>query len=128
MPQISSEELESILAQFTGSESYTRMNYPWANLLLTDGVAYLCEHAKCYWLMDLIASYQPEKLYKYDFQHWTVKVQDRKADVACDDGDGHILVTQHIDFTDFPLDEVQLYAQPTIFPEHGLVVMLTSEY
>ncbi len=71
---ITKEELESNLAGFTGTESYTRMKYPWANLLLTDGVAYLCENAKCYWLLDVIASYQPNQLRKCEFQVWTLTV------------------------------------------------------
>ncbi len=128
MDQLTAEELESNLAHFTGTESYTKIKYPWANLLLTDGTKYLCEKAKCFWLMDLIASYQPKKLNQYDFQHWVINASDNKAVVTCDDGNEHILVEQHIGWTDFPLREVGMYAQLTDYPEHGLVVMLTSEY
>ena len=45
------EELERNLAHFTGTEEYTRAKYPGINLLLTDGAKYLCDNAKCYWLM-----------------------------------------------------------------------------
>ena len=128
MDQLITEELESNLAHFTGTESYSKMKYPWANLLLTDGTKFLCEKAKCFWLMDLIASYQPKKLNQYDFQHWVIRASDNKAVVTCDDGNEHILVEQHVGWTDSPLREVGMYAQPTDYPEHGLVVMLTSEY
>lgn len=128
MPTITAEELESNLAHFTGAEEYARMKYPWANLLLTDGAKYLCENAKSFWLLDLIASYQPKQLRGCEFQHWVVKAENNTAVVTCDDGDNHILVEQHIGYTDFPLREIHLYVQPTDFPESGLVVMLTSEY
>ena len=43
-------------------------------MLLTDGVAYLCKNAECYWLLDVIASYQPKQLRKCEFQYWTLTV------------------------------------------------------
>ncbi len=123
------EELESNLAHFTGSVEYTRAKYPGVNLLLTDGAKYLCDNAKCYWLMGVIASYQPKKLAKEEFQTWIIRVNETKsAVVTCDDGNGHILVEQHIPWTDFPSRELKLYAQRAEYPEPGLIVMLPSEY
>lgn len=159
MTKITKEELENNLAGFTGTESYTRMKYPWANLLLTDGVAYLCKNAECYWLLDVIASYQPKQLRDCEFQHWTLtvatedvpamreftqgsmtdgigKISSQKIPpvkngssvVTCSDGNEHTLVEQRIDWANFPLNEIRLYAERTEYPERGLVVMLTSEY
>ena len=34
---------------------------------------------------------------------------DRTATLVCDDGNDNIVYTQHIEFTDFPLDEITLY-------------------
>ena len=94
--KLTAEEFESNLAHFTGIEGYARMKYPGVNLLLTDGAAYLCENAKSYWLLHLIASYQIKKLRGCEFQHWVVKTENHTAVVTCDDGDKYILVEQHI--------------------------------
>ena len=34
---------------------------------------------------------------------------DRTATLACDDGNGNIVYSKQIEFTDFPLDEISLY-------------------
>ena len=144
------KELEYALDGFTGTEQYHRLPYPTGNLLMTDGVNYLVEEAKCFWLMDIIASYQ-RKLKKEDFQTWTLthnkpaetapdmwtvgavlqsKVgQKPKAEwqVTCGDGDYNLLVSQDIEYSDFPLDSIKLFAVRSEYPE-GLVVMLTGEY
>jgi hypothetical protein len=46
---------------------------------------------------------------------------DRSATLLCDDGNGNVVYTQEIPFTDFPLDEVRLY-----FANN--VIHLPSEY
>ena len=48
--------MKNDLAQFTGTEAYYRYV---GGTLLTDGTKYLANEAGAYWLMDLIASYQP---------------------------------------------------------------------
>ena len=56
------------------------------------------------------------------FQVWKLKVNaDRTAALTCDDGNGNILHTQEIAFTDFPLDEIKLY-----FTDN--TILLPSEY
>jgi hypothetical protein len=52
-------------------------------------------------------------------------VQDAVGNVVFDDGNGRILVTQHIPFTDFPLEKIQLFI---VRGERNLVVMLPGEY
>jgi hypothetical protein len=111
------------LAQFSGTENY----YRYHSLLLTDGAFYLAEKAECFWLMDVIWSHAMEKHWygKEDFITCKLTVQDTVGDVVFDDGNGRILVTQHIPFTDFPLDHVQLFI---VQGESNLVVMLPGEY
>jgi hypothetical protein len=46
---------------------------------------------------------------------------DRSATLTCDDGNGTIIYTQHIPFTDFPLKEITFY-----FTDN--VILLPSEY
>jgi hypothetical protein len=56
------------------------------------------------------------------FQVWTLKVNDdRTASLFCDDGNDNIVYTQHIEFTDFPLDEIKFYSTDN-------VILLPSEY
>ena len=44
------------------------------------------------------------------FQVWTLKVrEDRTASLICGDGNDNIVYTQHIEFTDFPRDEITLW-------------------
>ena len=47
--------------------------------------------------------------------------EDRTASLVCDDGNDNIVYTQHVAFTDFPLDEIKLY-----FTDN--VILLPSEY
>ena len=58
------------LEMFTGTENYYRH---FSGMLYTDGIQFLAQEGKCYWLLDLIGSYQP-KLKHIPFQLWTIKV------------------------------------------------------
>jgi hypothetical protein len=144
------EELEAELPHFTGTEEYHRIRYPWLrkDFLLTDGAKYLADKATAYWLIDIIASYQLNKKvategyqsWKLNVNHdaepehslhstiltWKQRARTNKALVTCDDGNKHIIVTQEIPATDFPLDEVHLYVTNDDY--NGIVVMLPSEY
>ncbi len=124
-------ELETNLAHFTGTESYTNLRYPWlrSRFLLTDGARYLAETAKAFWLMDAIASHQTnQKVAAEPFQVWTLTVNEQKqAALVCTDGNETVLVRQDIPYSDFPLSEITLYAEQSDYLS-GRVVMLTSEY
>ncbi len=93
------------LAQFTGSEQFFRhtMN---RSVLYTDGAQYLAEHAGAYWLLDEIALIQPydQNVAAEEFQVWTLAVQQpsRSATLTCDDGNGNVVFTKQIPYTDFP--------------------------
>lgn len=125
-------ELEANLPQFSGTESYTNLRYPWLKgkrFLLTDGTKYLAEKAGAFWLMDAIASHQMNgKVAAEEMQFWKLVVDaESKATLTCDDGNGNILVTQEIPYTNFPLPEITVYVQDSEYLA-GLVVMLPSEY
>ncbi len=110
------------LAHFHCTEQYYR--HFLQRFVYTDGVRYLAQNAQAYWLLDLIASYQPyEKVKKEEFQVWTLKVnlENYSAVATCDDGNDNIIVTQDIPFTDFPLTEITLYLTDG-------VLLLPSEY
>ena len=118
------DDLCAALDAFSGSETFY---CHWSRqLLYTAGVRYLAEQAGAFWLLDAIASYQPQ-LEQHDFQVWQLTVHDDRAAtlLACADMDNNkpinVLVTQDIPYTDFPLSDIQLYLSDT-------VLLLPSEY
>jgi hypothetical protein len=92
------------LEQFTGTEHYYRHPIN-RRVCYTDGAQYLAERAGAYWLLDEIAIIQPynNRLAAAEFQVWTLVVS------ADNDGNGNIVYSKEIPFTDFPLDEVNLW-------------------
>jgi len=113
----------SDLNQFTGSENWYRHTIN-RNVLYTDGAQYLAEKAGAYWLLDTIANCQQheKRVAAEEFQVWKLTVrEDRSATLVCDDGNDNIVYTEHIEYTDFPLDEVRLYFA-------NYVIHLPSEY
>ena len=112
----------SQLAQFIGTTGYYRIS---RKHLLTDGTKYLAENAECFWMMDAIASHLCEIGTSDWFVQVKVIVKDSRATMIYDDGNGNEHARQEIPYTDFPLDEITLYAC-----RDGLnwVIMLPSEY
>lgn len=110
------------LLQFTGSENWYRHSLV-KKVLYTDGAKYIAETAGAYWLLDEIALNQIEpKVAAEEFQLWRLKVNfNQTATLTCDDGNGQIVFTKAIEYTDFPLEEIALY-----FIDN--VILLTSEY
>ena len=112
------EELRQELRNFTGTEQY----YGYLGFRFTDGIKYLTEKANCFWLLDIIGSYQ-HKLKEIPFQVWTLKVNEDKTAVVemKEDTNQPLMVKQKIEYTDFPMQEVKLY-----YIEG--VLLLPSEY
>ena len=111
------------LAQFTGTEQWFRHSIN-SKVLYTEGAQYLAEHAGAYWLLDEIALIQPynQNVAEEEFQVWTLAVQStRSATLTCDDGNGNVVFTKQIPYTDFPLETIKLY-----FANN--VIHLPSEY
>ncbi len=114
---------ESDLIQFTGTENWHRFGIN-RKVLCTDGAKYIADEGGAYWLLDAIAIAQlyEKTVAAEEFQVWVLNVNpDRTASLTCDDGNGNIVYTQQIEFTDFPLDEIKLY-----FTDN--VILLPSEY
>jgi len=108
------------LSQFTGTENYYPYNF---GIMLTDGIKYLADNADCYWLLDIVASYQFNKeLENAPFQIWELKAKNEKGIVTCkEDSNMPEIVKQKIPYTDFPLAKIKLYLIDG-------VLMLPSEY
>lgn len=111
--------LEDELSGFTGTTQYHR-NF--TGLLYTDGVAYLAERAECYWLIDLVGSYQAD-VRNVPFQLWELRVSEDRSAIATmrEDTGQPAVVEQRIEYTDFPLDEFSFYCIQN-------VMLLKSEY
>jgi hypothetical protein len=123
MQSIQTADLRNQLSQFTGTEKYYRIS---PKVVLTDGAKYLAEAAGCYWLMDVYASHLA--LIDPDVESFTcLKLIKRGhgADIVIEDGNTQELAKQHIEYTDFPLENFVFYA---VCAGEFWVLMLTSEY
>jgi len=107
------------LTQFTGTEHWYKHV---CGTTYTNGMKYLADEAKAYWLLDVVASYQHE-LKDKRFQIWRLTVnEDRTAVVTMrEDSNEPVLIKQKIEYTDFPLDEIEFYCIDGI-------MLLKSEY
>ena len=114
--------LQLQLRHFTGTERYHRYH---SGTVLTDGALYLAEVAKCFWLMDVFATHLSEISTDHGMACLKLKRIGEGAQVVIDDGDENILAQQDIQFTDFPLEEIMLFA---CWNGQFWVIMLTSEY
>jgi hypothetical protein len=92
-----------------------------------------------FWLIDAIASYQSEKVRaRHPFQVWKLIVteaegQSRCARLICTNRNNEKpIVAQQIEYTDFLLNEIQLYASVEPVDETGkrkrVIILLPSEY
>lgn len=118
------------LAQFTGTTQY----YRWlGGLVLTDGAHFLASNGAA-WLLDVLASVQSlPSMRAEERQFWTLSVdlEQHRGVIVCTDGGKGLqreqeIYRQDIEYTDFPLTEIKLFA----FREAGVgrVVLLPSEY
>jgi hypothetical protein len=116
MPTLSAQEIQSGLSQFIGSEEFYRISAftPW--LIATEGVKWLADNAECWWLVDAIASHQlacrKDEALKF-MQFWTLKTDLAVGTgvLTCERDAGDIAITQHIDYTDFPLPEIRIWVE-----------------
>ena len=109
----------SDLRQFTGD--MLRYAYPLnRNVIYTPGVRYVAEVGGAYWLIDAIASYFSSDIMieamardsRLNYlQFWKLTVKDNTALLTANADSGvKPFVTQEIEYTDFPLDEIEIWA------------------
>ena len=114
------------LSQFSGTENYYRIT---PDTIITDGAKFVADKAGAYWLMTAIASYLPDFTNKETFIVANLKVT--RTATACtallklDDGNDNVLAEQFIEYTDFELDMIKLYA---CYNGDMWVMMLPREY
>jgi hypothetical protein len=111
------------------------------SVFLTDGALYLAEHGgagatSAFWLMDVIASYQGEKQMKRieNPQLWKIECSGkgckRSCVVSCGNNAERPIIRQEIPYTNFLLNEYELYASLEPFDESGrlgLIISLIAE-
>ena len=89
----------------------------------------MAEVGGAYWLIDAIASYQPDKRIRNNpelkaFQVWKLAVHEDKGGATLTmrgDSGQPVIITQKIEYTDFPLPEIILWVCDD-------TLMLPSEY
>lgn len=114
----------SKLEEFIGSSVFYQHQ---SNLTYTEGVKYVADNGKAYWLIDAIASYQKDSRITEDpmlqgIQFWKLQVnEDQSAVLTCERDADDIAISQFIEFTNFPLKEIRFYLTNN-------VLMLPSEY
>ena len=114
--------IQGELRNYCGTETWFRHQL-FRKYLYTEGVQFLAEEAGAYWLLEKILSNQilPE-IKGEGFQLWKLTVdENKKATLTCDDGNGVVIYTETIDYTDFPLDKISFYFTDS-------VLLLPSEY
>lgn len=116
------EQIEARLQQFTGTETWWQ--HPlFKSFTYTDGVKFVADECKAYWLIDAILSWQTNvAVRKEEFQVWILAKQPNGEWIlSCEDGDNDSVCEQVIQFSDFPLNKI------TIWLANG-VLHLPSEY
>jgi hypothetical protein len=104
-----SNNLAEDLSQFYGSEAFHQWSPDYPHLL-TDGVKFLCDEAKAYWLVDNLASHLHEWPDE-DFIVAKLDVTNKKAELEITDGNENRLGFQKLHrIHRFPLDTITLWA------------------
>jgi len=136
MLDINLNNYHSEVSRFTGTEAYHRWT-PLSKSVLTDGAKYVAEQLQAYWLFDEIdLQIKHGKMPKLDmyFTTFTVSLVPpqrlESAKLSIEDGNGKVLKTKSIDYTDFPLPEIKIWSASTATEQSGqfFVHMLPSEY
>jgi hypothetical protein len=102
------EQIKESLMQFTGTCNYYKHLL---GIVYTDGIKFLADECQCYWLIDVVASYQYDsKVKQEEFQVYKLKVNaDKTAILNIEDGNYNVVASQDFEFTDFPLDSIEIW-------------------
>ena len=107
-------EIRHELDSFTGTTTYHKHLFPGLSpLLITDGCNYIREVCNAYWLFDAILSYQVQLKKKgVNFQVWQLVQLQKNLNwqLTCRaDSNLPPIITQDIEYSDFPLDEIKIW-------------------
>lgn len=115
---------ESDLHQFSGTSAYYPFSSIFPKFYLTDGTKFLAEEAGAFWLMELVASH----LIGHHDTFVVAKLEKvgQGCVVTLDDGNEQVFARQEVEYTDFPLQKVRLYACSDA--DGQWIILLPSEY
>ena len=117
---MNTQELKAALANYYGSENLYRHTLN-RRMTYTEGVQAFAVLAGAYWFIDIAATELFTLLKDEDFLTVILRVEGSKAKITADDGNGNVLFTKLIDYTDCPEGEWKFFFT-------GNVLMLPSEY
>jgi len=114
-------EFETFVAHYTGSDVVYR--HTLSRGTYTEGVRYVVQELKAFWLLDYIFSVQfTKEVIAQKFQVWKlIKGENNEATLILEDGNSHEVARYQIEFTDFPLKQITLWLLDN-------VLLLPSEY
>lgn len=115
------QRLVADLSSFTCTTCHHRH---WLGVGFTDGVKYLADEAGAHWLIDAIASWQPEaQKIDREFQVWELVVNPDQSAVLSfrTDAGQPVSIRQTIPYTDFPLESIEIWVEDE-------VLLLPSEH
>ena len=127
-------EIQEQLRYCTGTQSYHRISPFARKVVATDGVVQMAQLCGAFWLASDIALHSQSIAKKHEdgkyFQAWKFTAKDRKGTLVGTDGNGNVYQTEEYDMTDFPLDEIDIWVEPTYMESEGeiLVMMLPTEH
>lgn len=120
-------DIKLALATFTGSGTFSKWSFLFPRHVLTEGAEFVAHECQAFWLMDLIASWQTKSTVRAEeFQVWKLAKVGAKWLATAEDGNGKQIAKQSIPFSDFPLDEITLWAARNELG--GITILLPSEY
>lgn len=110
-------ELKNQLSQFMGGDTPYRHNLI-RTFNYTSGTRYFARQAGAYWFLDICAT-EIFRLSRVEpFIKIVLNVTDKKeATITADDGNGNVIYTRSIDYTDCPEGEWKFYI------ENGLMML-----
>ena len=118
----SKAEILNIINHANSSEAYHKFSAIPGFPVATDWIIALARAAECFWLLDIIGSYQTDKRLDPDFQVWKLTVNhEDSTGIVYGYNDTELIITQEIPYTDFPLDEIKLFLMDG-------VILLPSEH
>ena len=104
-------------------------------VIYTPGVKFIAEHGGAYWLIDELAFYLADPAFKHackrdprigQIHFWTLKVADQQGTLAARaDSDVKPFYTKQIEYTDFPLDRIDIWAA---YDRENWTLYLSSEH
>ena len=117
-------EIQATLPHFPSTEHYYQHSL---GMKYTDGVRFLAEQCRAFWLLDLLTSHQgaaKRNEHLREFQLWelTVDLDNKRGILTCREEEGFpATFALIIPYTDFPLGYIRLYIE-------GRVILLPAEY